>query len=479
MDIPKENFSDWYNAVIKEAELCDLRYNLKGFVVIMPNAADVISRMYRLYEDALERKGHRKSYFPALISEKNLEAEKEHVEGFAPEVFWVTRAGNNELEEKMIMRPTSEAAMYPMYSLWINGRCDLPLKVYQSCQVWRYETKATKPLIRGREFYWIEAHNVFADEAGVLAQVNEDMETTEEMIHQSFGVPFIFFQRPQWDKFAGAVNTYAADTMMPDGKTLQLPSTHNLGTNFAKVFNVKYMDDDGEEKLGWQTCYGPCISRIFAATVSIHGDNKGMILPFHLANVQVVVVPILRKEGADAVISFAQTITEQLSKKYKVVADFTENTPGFKYNFWELNGAAIRVEIGARDIESRKAVVVRRDTREKEFVPFDDLPKRIGEIGEEMNNAIREKADAWFATMLKEADTLEELKSAVENGGGFVKIPFCTDELEGERCAEKIKEECSANIRGSRYDANEKPSGKKCVACGKDATTYQYAARQY
>ena len=479
MDIPKENFSDWYNQIIREAELCDLRYNLKGFVVIMPNAADVISRMYRLYEDALERKNHRKSYFPALISEKNLEAEKDHIEGFAPEVFWVTKAGNNELEEKMIMRPTSETAMYPMYSLWINGKSDLPLKVYQSCQVWRYETKATKPLIRGREFYWIEAHNVFPDEEGALSQVTEDMETTEELIHQSFGVPFIFFQRPQWDKFAGAVNTYAADTMMPDGKALQLPSTHNLGTNFAKVFNVKYMDELGEEKPCWQTCYGPCISRIFAAIVAIHGDNKGMVLPFHLANVQVAIVPILKKDGSKEVTSFVEKLAETLSKKYRVVADFTPNTPGFKYNFWELNGAAVRVEVGARDIESGKAVVVRRDTGNKEFVPFDELPKRIGEVGEEMNKGLRDRADAWFETLQTEAGTLDELKEKIEKGGGFVKVPFCTDALKGEACAEKIKEFCSANVRGSKYGSNEKPEGKKCIACGKPATIYQYAARQY
>lgn len=479
MDIPKEKFSEWYNTIIKEAELCDLRYNLKGFVVIMPNAADVISRMYRLYEDALERKSHRKAYFPALISEKNLEAEKEHVEGFAPEVFWVTKAGGNELEEKMIMRPTSETAMYPMYSLWINGKCDLPLKLYQSCQVWRYETKATKPLIRGREFYWIEAHNVFADEAGVLAQVKEDMETTEEMIHQSFGIPFIFFQRPQWDKFAGAVNTYAADTLLPDGKALQLPSTHNLGTNFAKVFNVKYMDDDGEEKPGWQTCYGPCISRIFAAIVSIHGDNKGLILPFHLANVQVVVVPILKKEGSEEVARFVEDLTQKLSRNLRVVADFTENTPGFKYNFWEMSGAAVRVEVGARDIESGNAVVVRRDTGEKESVPFEELPKRIEQMGREMNTAIREKADGWFASMQKEADTMGELKKITEGKGGFVKVPFCSDGPEAEACAEKVKGECAANIRGSKYGEREKPEGKKCIGCGKDAEIYIYAARQY
>jgi len=479
MDIPKENFSEWYNQIIKDAKLCDLRYNIKGFVVIMPNAADVISRMYRLYEDALERKGHRKAYFPALINEKNLEAEKGHIEGFAPEVFWVTKAGNHELEEKMLMRPTSETAMYPMYALWIDGKVDLPLKVYQSCQVWRYETKATKPLIRGREFYWIEAHDVFANETDAMNQVQEDMETTEEMIHQAFGVPFIFFKRPQWDKFAGSVNTYAADTMMPDGKTLQLPSTHMLGTNFAKVFGVKYMDDDGEEKPCWQTCYGPAISRIFAAVVSIHGDNKGLMIPFNLANTQVAIVPILKKEGAEEVIKFAKDLEKKLSKTFRVALDLTENSPGFKYNYWELNGAPLRIEVGARDIESGKAVVVRRDAREKIQVPFEELPKRIAELGAEFDKALLERADAWFATLQKEADTLDELKEKIENGGGFVKVPFCTEELVGEACAEKIKEECSGNVRGSKFGVEEIPEGKKCIVCGKDATTYQYVAKQY
>jgi prolyl-tRNA synthetase len=479
MDIPKENFSDWYNTIIQEAKLCDLRYNLKGFIVIMPNAADVISRMYRIYEDALEARGHRKAYFPALISEKNLQVEKEHVEGFAPEVFWVTQAGNNQLEEKMLMRPTSETAMYPLYALWINGKSDLPLKIYQSCQVWRYETKATKPFIRSREFYWIEAHDVFATEKEALAQVQEDMEMAEEIIHTSFGVPFIFFRRPQWDKFAGAVDTYAADSLLPDGKTLQLPSTHMLGTNFAKPFGVKYMDEDGQEKPCWQTCYGPCISRIYASIVSTHGDNRGVILPFHLANTQLAIVPIVKKENAEKVLSFAHEIEKKLSKKFRVKLDASENTPGFKYNYWEMHGTPLRIEIGERDIDSGKAVVVRRDTRAKEQVPFDKLAVRIEEIGEEFNKSLLEKADKWFASLQKEADTMKELTSALENGGGFVRVPFCTDQMEGKDCAEKAKEACSANMRGSKYGAHEKPKGKKCISCGKEAHIYLYAARQY
>ncbi len=479
MNVPKEDFSEWYNSIIKEAQLCDLRYNLKGFTVIQPNAADVMGRMYRIYEDALEAKGHRKAYFPSLIHEKNLQTEKEHVEGFAPEVFWVTEAGNNKLEERMLMRPTSETAIYPMYALWINGKSDLPLKIYQSCQVWRYETKATKPFIRTREFYWIEAHDVFATEKEALAQITEDMEMAQQIIHDSFGIPFIFFKRPQWDKFAGAVDTFAADTLLPDGKTLQLPSTHNLGQNFAKSFGVKYMDDDGEEKYAYQTTYGPCISRIFAALISIHGDNKGLVFPFHLANVQVAIIPILKKDNAEKVLPFAQELGKTLSGKFRTKIDASENTPGFKYNYWELNGTPVRIEVGERDIDSGKAVVARRDTGEKAQVSFGELPSYIENLGKEMNLALIQKADGIFSSLLKSADTMDELKSILDSGGGFVKVPFCSDSMEAEPCAEKAKDSCSANIRGSKYAESELPEGKKCIGCGKPASIYLYAARQY
>jgi prolyl-tRNA synthetase len=479
MDTPKENFSEWYNSIIKDARLCDLRYNLKGFVVIQPNAADVMGRMYRIYEDALEARGHRKAYFPSLIHEKNLETEKEHVEGFAPEVFWVTEAGKNKLEERMLMRPTSETAIYPMYALWVNGKSDLPLKIYQSCQVWRYETKATKPFIRTREFHWIEAHDVFATEAEALAQIDEDMRMAEDIIHGSFGIPFIFFKRPQWDKFAGAVDTFAADTLLPDGKTLQLPSTHNLGTNFAESFGVKYMDDDGQEKYAHQTTYGPCISRIFAALIAIHGDNKGLILPFHLANVQVAIIPIIRKGNEEKVLPFARELKETLSKRFRTALDDSENTPGFKYNYWELNGCPIRIEVGERDIDSGKAVVARRDTGEKAQASFEELPAYITELGKQINASLKNAADSDFAALQNSADTLEELKSALDSGGGFVRVPFCSDSMEAEPCAEKAKDYCSANIRGSKHQGEGKPGGKKCIGCGKDATIYLYAARQY
>ncbi len=477
MDVQKENFSEWYNEIIKEAHLCDLRYNLKGFVVIPPNAAQVMKLMYRIYEEALERKGHRPAYFPSLIPERNLKAESEHVEGFVPEVFWVTRAGANELEEAMAMRPTSETAMYPMFALWINGKSDLPLKIYQSCQVWRHETKATKPFIRTREFYWIEAHDVFATEEEALMQVREDMETTDEILGGRFGIPFIFFKRPQWDKFAGAVDTYAADTLMPDGKTLQLPSTHMLGQNFSKAFDVKYMDEDGMHQFGWQTCYGPAISRIYAALFSMHGDNRGLVYPFELAPVQVVIIPIVKKDTEAEVRKKVEGLKEALSAHFRVEADFSNNTPGFKYNKWELLGVPIRIEMGMRDIRKGACVLARRDTGEKREVKLEGLENEVRKEGASLTSNIREKAFSWFSGLVHSADSDSGLAKAVEKGG-FVRIPFCSDRMEGEPCAERLKEKYSVNIRGSRYGEKERPSGK-CVGCGKPATIYLYAARQY
>ena len=478
MQIKKSDFSEWYNTIIKEADLCDIRYGVKGFVVFMPWAVMSMNRMFDMYECELQKKGHVPALFPALIPESYLTKESEHVEGFVPEAFWVTSAGQNPLEEKLAMRPTSETAMYSMYSLWIHGLKDLPLKIYQRCQVWRYETKATKPFIRSREFYWIEAHDAFATKEGAEAQVKEDMETTEKILHQEFGVPFYFFRRPQWDKFPGAVHTFGADTLMPDRRTLQLPSTHLLGQNFAKPFGIKYMDENEKEQYVWQTCYGPAISRIYAAVIAVHGDDRGLVLPFNLAPIQIVIVPIYKKENEKDIMKKCREIQKKLSEKYMVKLDNSEGTPGSKYNHWEMKGVPIRIEIGPKDLEKKSVMLARRDTLEKKPVKEDKLLDEIEKAGNEIKKNLVKKADSWFNKQVSEAGTLRDLANELEKSG-FIKIPFCTDELEGKECAEVVKNETHANIRGTLYGKNEKPKGKKCISCGKTANVYVYAARQY
>ena len=483
MKAKKSDFSEWYTEITAGAELCDLRYNVKGMVVFRPNAAIAMKGMYRAWERELEAHGHLPALFPALIPESNFTKESEHVQGFVPEVFWVTGAGDAKFEERLALRPTSETAMYQMYSLWIQGLKDLPLKIYQSCQVWRHETKATRPFIRSREFYWIEAHDAFATRGESEGQVLEDMRMTENVLHRQFGVPFLFFERPEWDKFPGAIHTYAADTLMPDGKVLQLPSTHLLGQNFAKPFDVKYQNGKGEKEFVWQTCYGPAISRGFAAIISVHGDDKGLVLPFALAPVQVAIVPIPGKGGEGKGGKVEEKCRELEGKLkaagFRAKADFSEATPGFKYNHWEMLGVPVRVEVGAREVESGHLTVVRRDVGKREQVVEASLAAWISSAEKELLASLVSKADAWFNGMKRKAASMQELKNGLE-AGGFTSVPFCSVGMGGKPCADRIKEELHGNVRGTLHSEKEGPGrGEKCVVCGKPASCIAWVARQY
>lgn len=475
-----ENFSEWFTEVTQEAELCDLRSNIKGFVVNMPWAVMAMKKMYALYEAELERKGHKPALFPALIPESFLQTEKEHVEGFVPHVFWVTEAGAKKLEERYALRPTSETVMYKMYSLWIRGLKDLPLKIYQSCQVWRHETSATRPFLRGREFWWIEAHDAFATREQAEAQVREDMETTETVMHQQFGIPFVFFQRPQWDKFPGAENTYAADCLMPDGKIVQQPSTHLLGQHFSKAFDIQYLDDKGNKQYVWQTCYGPAIWRIFASVIAQHGDDKGLVLPPALAPLQVVVVPIYRKDNESEVRNkcfLVKRMLEESGLRFEI--DFSDETPGSKFYKWELKGVPIRIEIGQKEAQTGKLTITRRDTGVREQVDENNLLSRVRQLEEEMLKSLIRKADEDFKSKFYTAKNKEELKEQLKKGG-FVKIPFCSIDMDGKECADYVKAETVADIRGIPYGSKDRPpEGEKCIHCGKQAKYYVYVGRQY
>lgn len=481
MDIDKQkNFSEWFNTVISDAELADLRYNVKGFVVFRPWSVKSMKLMYAAYEAELEAHGHSPALFPALIPESNFKTEGEHVEGFTPQVFWVETAGGNKLEERLAMRPTSETAMYQMYAIWIQGLADLPVKIYQSCQVWRYETKATKPFFRGREFHWIEAHNAFATETEAIAQVSEDMRMAEEVLTRQLGIPFLFFQRPEWDKFPGAVHTFAADTLMPDGKILQLPSTHLLGQNFAKGFNVTFQNEKGEKAYVWQTCYGPAISRIYGALFSIHGDNKGLVLPFHFAPVQVAIVPILGKNAdGTAVLEYAGKIASALSAGgIRVKLDSSPSTPGFKYNYWELRGVPLRIEVGGREAEAGKITIARRSGGKKETVDMANANSEILKAAGELDAALSEKSISFFSSRQFSASTMDELSAALDSGS-IVRVPYCSMEKDGKPCADEIKAKTTGDVRGIKYPHETAPQGEKCVVCGKDAKHFAYVARQY
>ncbi|MDD5337408.1 MAG: proline--tRNA ligase [Candidatus ainarchaeum sp.] len=481
------NFSEWYNGIIKEAELCDLRYNIKGFIVIMPWAMRSINLIYDVYERELQECGHFPAFFPSLVPEKSFLAEKEHVEGFTPEVMWVTEAGGKKLEERYALKPTGETSIYPMYALWVNGLSDLPVKIYQRGWVWRYETKATKPFVRGREFLWIEAHDVFASSGQAKEQVAEDISIAKEVVWRQLGIPFIFFRRPQWDKFAGADDTFAADTLMPDGKVLQIATTHLLGQHFSKAYGIRYMDEKNEMKHAWQTCYGPGISRIYAASVAVHGDSKGMVLPFCIAPAQVVVIPIMRKGNEEKIFDAAKALKQRLAGKMRVELDARDLTPGFKFNHWELRGVPIRIELGERDLASESAVLVTRDDGKKRSVKLSELEGEVAREGAKLDARLKDKSSKLFKSALDSAKSEEEMAEKV-NAGKIVEVPFCSEQKDGEGCAKAIKEKYSIDVRGtvcSFFDSEEvaleakSPKGEKCVHCRKPAKVMMYVSRQY
>ncbi|MCX6772938.1 MAG: His/Gly/Thr/Pro-type tRNA ligase C-terminal domain-containing protein [Candidatus Micrarchaeota archaeon] len=291
-------------------------------------------------------------------------------------------------------------------------------------------------------------------------------------------MPFIFFERPQWDKFPGAEKTYAADSMMPDGKVLQLPSTHLLGQNFAKPFDVKFLNEKGEYEYCYQTCYGPAISRIYAAIISAHGDDGGLVMPFALAPVQVMVVPIPKKGNEEMVIAKAKSIAAMLcGAGMRAEVDASDSTPGYKYNWWEMKGVPFRVEVGAREAESGIFPVARRDNKVKSQIKESELSTFILAESVKMFSDMKKKAQDAFDATLSSADTMAVLASGLEKGK-LVATPFCSMEMDGEKCAESVKEKTGGNVRGTRFDKSEKPHGN-CIVCGKTATAIVYIARQY
>ena len=469
----EKNFSEWYTEIVKKAELGDLRYNVKGFLVFQPWSVMAMEKMYDYLEEVLQKKGHSPYWFPTVIPEENFMKEASHVKGFSPDVFWLKEIGG----EKLALRPTSETAFYQMFALWIRSYKDLPFKTYQRANVFRYETKATRPFLRSREFYWIEAHCAHATQEDAMKQVHEDMETTKEVLHDIYGLPFIFFERPSWDKFPGAYRTFAADVLNPDGKVVQQPSTHFLNENFAKAFNVKFKDKDEKEKYCHITCYGPAISRIFASVIAVHGDDKGLRFPWKIAPIQVIIVPITNET---LIINEAKKIKDELQEnRISCKIDDSEARPGEKFYFWEMKGVPLRIELGKKEIQEKKLTIYRRDTDNKEKIPRGKLLEFIETASKEINKNLIKQADSLFKNKIIDTGTKQELKEIID-AGKIARCGFCSTEKDGEKCAEIVEKEINAEVRGTKLE-KEKPQGKtsRCIICNKPAKHVVYIAKSY
>lgn len=472
-----ENFSEWFTQLMKKAELADVRYPIKGFPIYRPWAVRSIKIIRDLWEKELEARGHEPVIFPLLIPESNFHKEADHVKGFTPDVFWVTHGGEKKFEERYALRPTSETAMYEAFGQWIHSYKDLPFKTYHTANVFRYESKMTRPFMRTRELHWTESHNVFATEEEAFADAKENLEITEKLLFGKMAIPHIFFKRPQWDKFPGADNTFAADVLLPSGKVLQLPSSHMISQNFSKAFNVTYTDKDEQEKTAWITCYGPCHSRNYGALITFHGDDKGLRLPWDIAPKKIVIVPLFFKGKEKAVLEKTKEISNMLKDYDIIVDDRVEVSPGWKFNQWEMKGVPIRIEIGPRDVENKQVMVFRRDTGEKVAVSMNDLEEFVANIKKTFTNNMQDQAKAIIAEKIKDSKDLDEMKSLIESGH-MVRTCFCSIDMDGEECAEIIEKEVGGEVRGEHFGENEKVFCD-CPVCGKKANHVVYIAKSH
>ena len=469
IELDKSNFSQWYNDVVKFAGLTDKRYPIKGMNVWTPYGWKIMRLIDDNIRKELDDHGHGEVCFPLLIPKTEFQKEADHIKGFDSQVYWVTHGGLKELDVPMLLRPTSETAMYPMFSLWVRSHSDLPLNTYQIVNTFRYETKQTRAFIRVREIHFFEAHTCHRDFEDAERQIREDIEIMDRLADR-LCIPCLKRKRPDWDKFAGADYTIGIDCYMPSGKTLQLGSVHQYKTNFSVPYDIKYEDENGERRHVHQTTYGMS-ERLVGALVGIHGDDKGLILPPDVAPYQIVVVPILMKKRKDDIIVRARELTEELrTAGYRVELDTRDIRPGSKFYHWELRGVPLRIEIGPRDVDSGQVVLVRRTDGGKSMVPAAEL---LSGVRRELE-AVR--SELWRrAAELVENDT-REVTYADEAYGvekGLVSLGWCGD----PSCDDRMVETLEMDMLG--IDTARAPAERRCGQCGNPAKHLVTYARTY
>lgn len=473
MQNKKSNFSDWYTEAVLKAELADYA-SAKGFMVFRPYSYSIWERIKDFLDRRFKETGHSNAYFPALIPESLIKKEAEHFAGFKPETFVVTKAGKRDLSEKLVVRPTSETIAYESYAKWIRSWRDLPLLLNFWNSVLRAEIKATKPFIRTSEFLWQEGHTVHANEKDADEEVMKMLNIYKELIEDYLAIPVLVGKKTEKEKFPGALYTATLEAMMPDGKALQMGTSHNLGQNFSKAFKIKFVGKDKKEHYAWQTCWGAS-TRLIGAIVMVHGDDKGLVLPPKIAPYQVAIVPIYyEKAERSAVLKKAKEISDRLEKdgiRVKI-DDREEYTPGWKFNEWELKGVPLRIEIGPKDLKKNEAVLVRRDTVKKTVVKGTKLATEVSKTLEDIQKSLFDKAKKFLDDNIVTVKTYDEFKDVLEKKGGFVRASWCSD----PKCEERIKEETTATIRLIPFEKEKVFS--KCI-CGNEADKVVYFAKAY
>ena len=465
----EEDFAKWYTDIVIKADLADYT-DTKGCLAIKPYGYAIWENIQKYTDDLFKKSGVENVSMPLLIPESLLQKEKDHVEGFAPEVAWVTQGGGEELEEKLCIRPTSETMFSNLYAKWLSSWRDLPFVYNQWCSVLRWE-KETRPFLRSREFLWQEGHTIHSTEQEAKERTLQMLEIYTRVIEDLLAIPVVKGEKTPSEKFAGADNTYTVETMMHDGRALQSGTSHYFGQNFTKPFEVKFQNKEGKEEYAYQTSWGVS-TRLIGGVIMAHGDNRGLKLPPKVAPIQVVIVPIAaHKEG---VTEKARELYQTLLENYRVKLDLRDNySTGYKFNDWEMRGVPVRIEMGPRDIENGICIAVRRDTLEKQEIKLENLSQELEVLLEEIQVSMFEECKKRLQEKTTIATNMEEFSKNMEENQGFIKAMWCGEEA----CEDKIRELTGAKSRCIPFE--QEHISDTCVCCGKRADKMVVWGRQY
>jgi prolyl-tRNA synthetase len=468
-----QDFGRWYLDVVRRAELADYS-PVKGCMVIRPYGYAIWELMQQQLDRRFKATGHVNAYFPLFIPESLLMKEAEHVEGFAPQVAWVTQGGNEVLEERLVVRPTSETIIGTMYAKWIQSWRDLPILINQWANVVRWE-KVTRLFLRTTEFLWQEGHTAHETAEEAEEETRRMLAVYKDFAETELAMPVIDGQKTDSEKFAGAERTYSIEALMRDGRALQAGTSHNLGQNFSKSYEIRFQARDKSLQYVWTTSWGVS-TRMIGGVIMTHGDEGGLILPPRIAPYQVVIVPIPRGNWRETVLPRAQAIREEfVARGVRVMLDDRDSqTPGWKFNEWEMRGVPLRLEIGPKDLEKSQVVLARRDTREKSFVPMEGLAAHVEQLLVTIQQALFDRAVQFRTEHTSETDSYDEFKEIMDGRPGFVISPWCGS----AECEAAIKAETQATIRNVPFSTNGL-EGKSCLKCGKPATTRAWFAKSY
>ena len=465
----EENFAKWYTDIVIKADLADYT-DTKGCIAIKPYGYAIWENIQKYADKKFKESGVKNIYLPVLIPESLLNKEQDHVEGFAPEVAWVTMGGQEVLEERLCIRPTSETMFSTLYSKWAKSWRDLPMVYNQWCNVLRWE-KETRPFLRSREFLWQEGHTVHSTPQEAKERTIQMLNIYADVIENLLAIPTIKGKKTEKEKFAGAEDTYTVETLMHDGRALQAGTSHYFGQNFSKPFNIKFQNKEGKEEYAYQTSWG-ISTRLIGATIMAHGDNRGLKLPPKVAPIQAVIVPIAMQK--QEVKEKVEELSKLLGEKYRIECDTRESyTPGYKFNEWEMKGVPVRIEIGPRDIEKGECIFVRRDTFEKITVKLEEIETKLGEVLENIQENMYNECKKNMEKRTSIAENLNEFVEKINTNQGFIETMWCGK----QECEDKIKELTGAHSRCMPF--NQKQIGNKCICCGAPAKIFMIWGRQY